>query len=173
MRFTPARMRSSLYTAQASRYPKIPGSLLYLGILLGLPNMRGLCRTADGADTIFQGIAGCEAEKTTSVVFISGRMLQFLQTISSLHMDGTFKKRPRKPKCRQIYNFTTKYGYNVRALLVTTFKCVLILCICTATHCCLIAGCVRPACLDAQQKRCVLSCPLSICPWPCSQHSTG
>ncbi|KAE8738442.1 hypothetical protein FOCC_FOCC016078 [Frankliniella occidentalis] len=116
-RFTVARMHSALYNARCANYPKIPTSLQHLGILLGLPNLRPICKTAHCDDFIFRGVIGTVVSKTVCVVFISGRMLQFLQTCTNLHMDGTFKKRPRKPKCRQIFNIVTNYGRSIVALV--------------------------------------------------------
>lgn len=81
-----------------------------LGLLLGVPNMRAICQTVEGTDIILRGVAGYIGNKTVSVVFMSWRMMQFLQTRRSLHLDGTFKKRPKLPKCRQIYNIVTRYG---------------------------------------------------------------
>lgn len=108
-RFTVARMHSALLAARSSNYPKLPRTLINLGILLGLPNMRAICKTTDGTDYIFQGVVGSQVDKTVSVVFASGRMLELLQSQPNLHMDGTFKKRPRKPRCRQIYNIVTNH----------------------------------------------------------------
>ena len=115
MRFTPARMNSQLRMARSSNYPAIPNSLLHLGVLLGLPNMRQVCRTVDGLDYIYQGVVGCQQNKTVALVFVSGRMLELLSTRESIHADGTFKKRSRKPKMAQIFNIVTKYGNNVRS----------------------------------------------------------
>jgi len=75
--------------------------------------MRPLCRTVDGTDCIYQGVIGAISDKTVAVVFVSGRMLQFLQTRVSLHSDGTFKKRSKKPQMAQIFNIVTKFGENV------------------------------------------------------------
>lgn len=107
------RMRSPIFRARCNNFPKIPKTLFYLGILLGLPNMSALCRTRDGTDTIFRGTCGIQADKTVSVVFISMRMLQFLSTRQNLHMDGTFKKRSRKPASLQLFNIVTNYDGNV------------------------------------------------------------
>ncbi|KAJ1519180.1 hypothetical protein ONE63_011214 [Megalurothrips usitatus] len=109
-RFTRVRMASSMYKKKYESYPPIPKTLLYLGVLLGSPNMRPVCKTVDGSDYIFQGVVGNSLNKTESIVFVSGRMIQFLQTREGVHVDGTFKKRPRKPKCRQIFNIVVKYG---------------------------------------------------------------
>ncbi|KAK3916404.1 Prostate and testis expressed protein 3 [Frankliniella fusca] len=116
-RFTVARMHSALLAARSSNYPKLPRTLINLGILLGLPNMRAICKTTDGTDYIFQGVVGSQVDKTVSVVFASGRMLELLQSQPNLHMDGTFKKRPRKPRCRQIYNIVTNHGGTVVGLV--------------------------------------------------------
>lgn len=85
-------------------YPPIPPTLLSLGVLLGAPNMRQVCKTVDGCDYLFQGVAGNALGKTVALIFASGRMIHFLQGRNSAHCDGTFKKRPRKPKSRQIFN---------------------------------------------------------------------
>lgn len=106
-------MHSKVYEARSANYPKIPRTLLYLGILLGLPNMTAVCSTVDGGDLVFRAVIGVQRDRTVSVVFISGRMLQFLQGLRSLHGDGTFKKRPRKPRSAQIFNIVTKYGDTV------------------------------------------------------------
>ncbi|KAE8741560.1 hypothetical protein FOCC_FOCC012897 [Frankliniella occidentalis] len=116
-RFTVARMHSSLYRAKCANYPTIPKTLVYLGVLLGLPNLRPICKTLDGEDYIFQGVIGVVMNKTVSVVFASGRQIQFLQSRKNLHMDGTFKKRPRKPKCRQMYNIVTRFETCIIALV--------------------------------------------------------
>ncbi|KAK3932363.1 Threonine synthase-like 2 [Frankliniella fusca] len=116
-RFTVARMHSALHNARSSNYPKLPKTLIYLGVLLGLPNMRPICTSLDGTDYVFQGVVGLQGAKTVSVVFASGRMLQLLQSQPNLHMDGTFKKRPRKPKCRQIFNIVTNHGGTVVAIV--------------------------------------------------------
>ncbi|XP_052128117.1 uncharacterized protein LOC127750458 [Frankliniella occidentalis] len=110
-------MHSCLYTARCANYPKIPNTLLHLGVLLGSPNLRRICQTTHGEDFIFQGVVGNVLSKTVSVVFMSGRMLTFLQTCKNLHMDGTFKKRPRKPGCRQIFNIVTRYGRSIVAVV--------------------------------------------------------
>lgn len=106
-------MKSSLYLARSSNYPKIPETLIHLGILLGTPEMRPICKTVDGTDYIYQGVIGTIRDKTVALVFVSGRMLQFLQTRGSLHSDGTFRKRSKKPKMAQIFNIVTKFGSNV------------------------------------------------------------
>lgn len=106
-------MNSALWNARAENYPPVPKTLLYLGVLLGSPDLTAICRTADDQDYIFQGVVGCEQQKTTALVFVSGRMLQFLQDRESIHMDGTFKKRPRKPKMIQIFNIVVNYGGHV------------------------------------------------------------
>ncbi|KAK3924637.1 (2R)-sulfolactate sulfo-lyase subunit beta [Frankliniella fusca] len=116
-RFTVSRMHSKLYEARSSKYPKIPSTLVYLGVLLGLPGMRSVCLTQDKMDFMFQGVVGNQASKTVSVIFASGRMLMFLQTLKNLHVDGTFKKRPRKPHCCQLYNVVTKFGDGVVAVM--------------------------------------------------------
>lgn len=116
-RFTVARMHSALYVARSSNFPKIPKTLMYLGVLLGLPNMRPICKTTDGTDYMFQGVIGLLSDKTVSTVFASGRMLLVLKSRPNLHMDGTFKKRPRKPICRQIYNIVTNHGGSVSIVL--------------------------------------------------------
>lgn len=90
-----------------------------LGLLLGLPDMKAICTTMDGNDLIMRGVAGLMGNKTVSVVFVSWRFLEFLQTRQSLHLDGTFKKRPRKPKCIQIYNIVTRYGGVVSMMLLS------------------------------------------------------
>lgn len=113
MRFTTARMPPAMHVARSANYPSIPRTLMHLGILLGVPNMRAVCRTVDGTDLIFRGVIGIQQDRTVSVVFISGRMLQFLERLKNLHGDGTFKKRPRKPKSAQIYNIVTNYGGSV------------------------------------------------------------
>ncbi|XP_034231381.1 uncharacterized protein LOC117639635 [Thrips palmi] len=110
-------MKSALYRARAENYPRIPPTLLYLGVLLGTPNMRPLCRTVDGTDYIFKGVVGCLASRTVALIFASGRMLQFLQSRRNLHSDGTFKKRSKKPQMAQIFNIVTKYGENVVAIV--------------------------------------------------------
>ncbi|XP_034231375.1 uncharacterized protein LOC117639631 [Thrips palmi] len=115
-RFTTVRMKSQLYRARSSNYPRIPSSLIYLGILLGLPDMRPLCKTVDGADYIFQGVVGSAGDKTIALIFASGRMLQFLQSRDNLHSDGTFRKRSKKPAMAQIFNIVTKYGENIIAI---------------------------------------------------------
>ncbi|KAK3924154.1 Phosphate acyltransferase [Frankliniella fusca] len=112
-RFTRARMNSSLYAARSENYPRIPKTLIYLGVLLGLPNMRSVCKTVDGDDYIFQGVVGNQMSGTAAVIFASGRMLQFLPTQESIHVDSTFKKAPRKPKIMQIFNVVVKYGDNI------------------------------------------------------------
>jgi len=106
-------MKSCLYRARSSNYPKIPETLIYLGVLLGTPNMRPLCKTVDGTDYIFKGVIGCLRSKTIALVFASGRMIQFLQSRKHLHSDGTFRKRSKKPQMAQIFNIVTKYGENV------------------------------------------------------------
>ncbi|KAK3909601.1 Elongation factor 4 [Frankliniella fusca] len=116
-RFTTVRMQSAMYTAQSNNYPKIPETISYLGVLLGLPNMRPLCLTVDRQDYIFQGLCGTIQNKSVSLVFASGRMLTFLQSRRNLHLDGTFKKRPKKPKCGQIFNVVTNYDSTVIAIL--------------------------------------------------------
>ncbi len=112
-RFTSVRMKSAMYQARSSNYPKIPNTLMNLGILLGAPDMRPLCKTVDGTDYIFQGVVGNLHSKTIALIFVSGRMIQFLQTRTKLHSDGTFKKRAKKPAMSQILNIVTKYGQNV------------------------------------------------------------
>ncbi|KAK3931712.1 Pyridoxine/pyridoxamine 5'-phosphate oxidase [Frankliniella fusca] len=109
-RFRRVRMQSAMYEARASNYPCIPESLIQLGVLLGMPNTRRLCETVDKQDYIFQGIVGDAQNKTIALVFVSGRMLQFLGTVTNIHGDGTFKKRSRKPKMAQIFNLTTNHG---------------------------------------------------------------
>lgn len=111
-------MQSAMYTAQGANYPPIPATLSYLGVLLGLPNMRPVCFTVDRQDYMFQGITGSIQNKSVSLVFASGRMLTFLQSRPNLHLDGTFKKRPKKPKCGQIYNIVTNYDSTVCTLIV-------------------------------------------------------
>lgn len=106
-------MHSSLYEARSSNYPRIPETLTYLGVLLGMPDMRAVCRTIDGQDYIFKGVAGTIQNRSISVIFASGRMLRFLETRRNLHMDGTFKKRPKKPRTMQIFNIVTNYGDTV------------------------------------------------------------
>ncbi|KAK3909846.1 Endonuclease MutS2 [Frankliniella fusca] len=112
-RFTISRMHSPLYRARCANYPRIPKTLMNLGLLLGMPNLRPICKTVQGEDYIFQGVVGTIMSKTVSVVFASGRMLHFLSSCTNLHLDGTFKKRPRKPKCRQIFNLVTRFGRTV------------------------------------------------------------
>lgn len=127
MRFTRSRMCSALYSARSEIYPTIPKSLVYLGVLLGSPQLRSICKTADGEDYIFQGVVGCEQLKTAAVVFVSGRMLQFLQTRESIHVDGTFKKRPKKPRVMQIFNISAKHGDNVSVVILDRYilyRCV-------------------------------------------------
>lgn len=114
-------MCSSLWAARASNYPPIPNSLLYLGVLLGSPNLRAVCKTIDGQDYIFQGVVGCQQQKTVALIFASGRMLTFLGSALSLHMDGTFKKRTRRPKMIQIFNIVVKYLDHVSSLLCLVF----------------------------------------------------
>lgn len=109
-RFTTVRMHSALYAARSRNFPKIPKTLMHLGILLGMPNMRPVCKTVDGTDYIFQGVVGCLQKRTVSLIFVSGRMLQFMGTLENIHADGTFKKRPRKPRMSQIFNLVTNYG---------------------------------------------------------------
>lgn len=115
-RFTRSRMCSSLYKARSENYPRIPVTLLFLGVLLGSPGLAAVCKTIDGADYIFRGFIGCVQQKTSALVFVSGRMLQFLQTRESIHVDGTFKKRPKKPKINQIFNIVVKYCGHVSAV---------------------------------------------------------
>lgn len=103
-------MHSALYAARSSNYPRIPKTLIYLGILLGLPNMRPLCKTVDGDDYIFQGVVGCIQNKTVALIFASGRMVRFMATRENIHADGTFKKRSKKPSMSQIFNLVTNYG---------------------------------------------------------------
>ncbi|KAK3916556.1 N-methyltransferase gliN, partial [Frankliniella fusca] len=109
-RFTMVRMHSALHAARSTNYPRIPNTLTYLGVLLGLPNVRPLCKTADDRDYIFQGVVGCIERKTVALIFVSGRMLRFLATLENIHADGTFKKRPRKSQVSQIFNLVTNYG---------------------------------------------------------------
>lgn len=106
-------MKSALKEARSDQYPKIPSTLLSLGLLLHRPNMRPICRTVDGTDTIYQGVIGSTLDRTVALVFVSGRMLQFLEVAKELHCDGTFRKRSRKPSMAQIWNIVTKYLNNV------------------------------------------------------------
>lgn len=110
-------MHSALYEARAANYPRLPISLSHLGVLLGMPQMRAICRTVDETDFIFAGTAGDIQSKTVAVIFASGRMLQFLQERNNLHFDGTFKKRPKKPKCIQIFNIVTNFSDTVSIIL--------------------------------------------------------
>lgn len=112
-RFTRVRMDSSLYAARSENYPRIPETLIYLGVLLGSPDLRAVCKTIDGLDYIFQGVVGNERSGTAAVIFASGRMLQFLQMQEGVHVDSTFKKASRKPKIMQILNIVVRYGDNV------------------------------------------------------------
>lgn len=112
-------MKSALYAARAQQYPRIPKTLLYLGLLLNDPRMRPICKTVDGNDLIFRGVIGSPHDRTLSLVFASGRMLQFLRTRRNLHSDGTFRKRSKKPPMAQIFNIVTKYGKNV-----SSYECV-------------------------------------------------
>lgn len=121
-RFTKVRMRSSLYSARSKQYPKIPNTLLHLGLRLRDPTLMQLCRTIDGNDFIFQGIAGNPHDGTLSLIFTSGRMLEFLQSRRHLHSDGTFKKRSKKPSMAQIFNIVTKYGDNVSTTYGVAFS---------------------------------------------------
>ncbi|KAK3922760.1 Tyrosine recombinase, partial [Frankliniella fusca] len=116
-RFTTVRMKSSMYFARSSNYPNIPKTLLHLGLLLLDANFRQLCETVDRNDFIFQGIVGYHHDNTLSLVFASRRMLDFLGTRVTLHCDGTFKKRSRKPEMAQIWNIVTKYGDNIICLV--------------------------------------------------------
>lgn len=75
--------------------------------------MTPVCRYVDGTDLVFRTVSGIQLNRTVSGIFISGRMLGFLQNHESLHGDGTFEKRPRKPKSAQIFNIVTKYGETV------------------------------------------------------------
>ncbi len=115
-----SRMHAPLYRARSEMFPQIPNTLLHLGILVGLPNLRGICTTIDNTDIIFRGYVGNPANKTVSVVFVSGRMLRFLQSRKNIHVDGTFKKCSRKPKMRQMLNVVTNYGGMVRDV---SFNC--------------------------------------------------
>lgn len=112
-RFTTVRMKSSLYFARSSNYPKIPNTLVHLGLLLHDRNHRQLCETVDGNDYIFQGMVGSPHDRTLSLVFASRRMIEFLESRTTLHCDGTFKKRSKKPQMAQIWNIVTKHGNNV------------------------------------------------------------
>ncbi|KAK3921811.1 Non-structural protein 1, partial [Frankliniella fusca] len=112
-RFTMSRMHAALYNARSEAYPRIPNTLLHLGILLGVPNLQAVCMTMDNRDRIFRGVIGDPDRGTVSVVFVSGRMLRFLQTRTNLHVDATFKKCSRKPKMRQMLNIVTNFGGTV------------------------------------------------------------
>jgi len=103
-------MHSAMYSARSKNYPRIPETLTYLGVLLGLPNMRALCKTVDGVDYVFQGVVGCIQKKSIALIFVSGRMLRFLATLENIHADGTFRKRSKKPNMAQIFNIVTNYG---------------------------------------------------------------
>lgn len=116
-RFTSVRMHSSIYTARSHHYPRIPMTLLHLGVLLASPNLVPLCETVDGADMVFRAVLGNERQRTVCIVFLSGRMRQFLETCTNLHADGTFKKRSRKPKMSQIFNIVTNFDSTVRITL--------------------------------------------------------
>ncbi|XP_052130715.1 uncharacterized protein LOC127751337 isoform X2 [Frankliniella occidentalis] len=116
-RFTISRMHAPLYRARSEAFPCIPNTLLHLGILVGLPNLRGICRTVDNQDIIFRGVVGNPRLGTVSVVFVSLRMLRFLQSRKNLHVDGTFKKCSRKPKMRQMLNVVTNFGGTVVAVV--------------------------------------------------------
>lgn len=117
-RFTVARMHSALYEARSSNFPRIPKSLSHLGVLLGMPEMEAVCRTIDGQDFMFRGVCGALQNKSVSVIFASGRMLHFLQSRRNLHVDGTFKKRPNKPKSIQILNIVTNFNDTVSIFVV-------------------------------------------------------
>jgi len=85
--------------------------------------MRPMCKTVDGTDYIFQGVVGNIMAGSVALIFVSGRMLQFLQSRDNLHSDGTFKKRSKKPKMAQIFNIVTKYGDNVRSFFIRPMDC--------------------------------------------------
>lgn len=107
-------MASQLNRARGEAYPGVPNSLLHLGILLATPDLHPVCRTIDNADTIFKAVVGNLADRSVCIVLISGRMLDVLRRRKSVHGDGTFKKRCRKPKSAQIYSFTCLYDGVVR-----------------------------------------------------------
>ncbi|KAE8740311.1 hypothetical protein FOCC_FOCC014185 [Frankliniella occidentalis] len=109
-RFTIARMHAPLYRARSEAFPRIPNTLLHLGILLGLPNLRGVSRTMDNRDIIFRAVIGDPEHGTVCVIFVSARMLRFLQTRKNLHVNATFKKCSRKPRMRQMLNIVTNFG---------------------------------------------------------------
>ena len=62
-RCTVVRFQSAIYSARSARYQNIPWTLMALGLLLSVPNMRATCETAVGTD-IMHGIAGFIWNKT-------------------------------------------------------------------------------------------------------------
>jgi len=102
-------MQSAMSTAQSENYPPIPNTITYLGVFLGQPNMRPLCRTVDGEDYIFQGVTGTIQDNSVCLVFVSGRMLAFLQSCHHLHFHATVVEKPRRPRYSQIFHIMTKY----------------------------------------------------------------
>lgn len=102
-RFTGHRIRTAMYNVRAQHLPRIPFSLPLLGHYLSLPQFAGVCETLDRRDNIFAGWCGTWSEGTVSVVFASKRLMQLLQQHKNVYADGTFRKRPKKPKCSQLF----------------------------------------------------------------------
>ncbi|KAK3920094.1 Tripeptidyl-peptidase sed3 [Frankliniella fusca] len=81
-RFSVARMHSALCTARSLNYPKFPQTLIYLGVLLGLPNMRAVCKTTDGTDYIFQGVVGTQQDAGIATVTAKSTLIWDIQEAS-------------------------------------------------------------------------------------------
>lgn len=94
------RLRTSMYRARSEGMQLIPESLADYATMLANPSTPRFSLTHDG-ERFFLGSV-TDSQGKVSVVFGSPTFIRLLGNCQELHVDGTFKVRPKTPPSRQL-----------------------------------------------------------------------
>ncbi|KAK3918299.1 50S ribosomal subunit assembly factor [Frankliniella fusca] len=132
-RLTLARMRTALTDERMRLLPPIPNTLFELATYLNDPLFANVTPTIDNTDNIFAGACGDFGAGTFSVVFMSRRQATHLANAIVIFADGTFKKKPKKPRCGQMFVISYVW-YNEQTTCKHIVTCARILMQCRTTE---------------------------------------
>ncbi|KAK3907416.1 RuBisCO large subunit-binding protein subunit alpha, chloroplastic [Frankliniella fusca] len=113
-------LRPSMRRARLENRPQIPRSIKELDKILSRRRYRKLSCTIDGKDNVYAGRAGSASQKTISALFVSRRMLRYMnksRRVQSIFCDATFCPVPRGMKANQLFTISTIRQHHVIPLV--------------------------------------------------------
>ncbi len=120
-------LRPSMRRARLQNRPQIPRSIKELDKILSRRRYRKLSCTIDGKDNVYAGRAGSASQKTISALFVSRRMLRYMnksRRIQSIFCDATFCPVPRGMKANQLFTISTIRQHHVSMCSYASFTSV-------------------------------------------------